>query len=116
MDFYHVSQHLWAVARTLHPDDAAAAHAWVEPLLAKLKAEASCEVIIELEQLQGRLQGAAQEQVQQEINYLHSHPQRTGQFWSQTGDEALMFLETFRRNDRWALLFPPATLADLSKN
>ena len=31
---------------------------------------------------------------------------RPGQFWSQTGDEALLCLETFWRNDRWALLFP----------
>ena len=29
-----------------------------------------------------------------------------GQFWSRTGDEALMCLETFWRNDRWHLLFP----------
>ncbi|MBC8095226.1 MAG: hypothetical protein H7Y43_05395, partial [Akkermansiaceae bacterium] len=31
---------------------------------------------------------------------------RPGQFWSQTGDEALMCLETFWRNNRWHLLFP----------
>ena len=31
---------------------------------------------------------------------------RTGQFWTQTGDEALMCLETFWRNDRWHLLYP----------
>ena len=31
---------------------------------------------------------------------------RTGQFWSQAGDEALMCLETFWRNGRWHLLFP----------
>ena len=31
---------------------------------------------------------------------------RPGQFWSQAGDEALMCLETFWRNDRWHLLFP----------
>lgn len=31
---------------------------------------------------------------------------RTGQFWSQQGDEALMCLETFWRNNRWHLLFP----------
>ena len=33
---------------------------------------------------------------------------RTGQFWSMEGDEALMCLETFWRNDRWHLLFPHA--------
>jgi hypothetical protein len=31
---------------------------------------------------------------------------RPGQFWSQTGDETLMCLKTFWRNDRWHLLFP----------
>lgn len=31
---------------------------------------------------------------------------RPGQFWSREGDEALMCLETFWRNDRWHLLFP----------
>lgn len=147
VDFYHVSQHLWAVAHTLYPDDEAAARAWVEPLLAKLKADASCEVITELEQLQERLEGAAKESVQKEVAYLQSHRERmdygtakkkgeplgsgamestcrqyqarfkrTGQFWSQTGDEALMCLETFRRNGRWHLLFPHAQPSDPSKN
>jgi hypothetical protein len=147
VDFYHVSQHLWAVAHTLHPDDEAAAGAWVEPLLAKLKADGSCEVITELEQLQARLQGTAQESVQKEIHYLQSHRERmdygtaqkkgeplgsgamestcrqyqarfkrVGQFWSRTGDEALMCLETFRRNGRWHWLFPHAQPLDPSKN
>lgn len=31
---------------------------------------------------------------------------RPGQFWSTTGDEALLCLETFWRNERWHLLFP----------
>jgi hypothetical protein len=31
---------------------------------------------------------------------------RPGQFWSTAGDEALLCLETFWRNDRWAFLFP----------
>jgi hypothetical protein len=31
---------------------------------------------------------------------------RTGQFWTQAGDEALLCLETFWRNGRWHLLFP----------
>ena len=58
VDFYHVSQHLWAVAHALHPDDEAAAKAWVQPMLDKLKADASCEVITDLEQLRQRLEGA----------------------------------------------------------
>ena len=31
---------------------------------------------------------------------------RPGQFWSTAGDEALLCLETFWRNERWNLLFP----------
>lgn len=147
VDFYHVSQHLWAVAHTLHPDDEAAARAWVEPMLAKLKADCSCEVITELEQLRERLEGAKGEQVQKEVNYLQSHRERMdygtahrkgepmgsgamestcrqyqcrfkrpGQFWSLAGDEALMCLETFRRNNRWHLLFPHAKDFDPAKN
>jgi hypothetical protein len=147
VDFYHVSQHLWAVAHTLHPDDEAAARAWIEPLLTKLKQDASREVITELEQLQQRLEGAAREKVEKEINYLQANRERmdygtakkrgeplgsgamestchqyqvrfkrTGQFWSQTGDEALMCLETFRRNGRWHILFPHSQPDDPSKN
>jgi hypothetical protein len=147
VDFYHVSQHLWSVAHTLHPDDAAAARAWVQPLLDKLQADASCAVITELEQLRARVEGAARATVEREAAYLQTHRERldygtakkkgeplgsgamestcrqyqvrfkrTGQFWSQTGDEALMSLETFRRNDRWHLLFPHACSLDRSKN
>ena len=39
---------------------------------------------------------------------------RPGQFWTRTGDEALMCLETFWRNRRWHLLFPHSS--DPSKN
>ncbi len=137
VDYYHVSQHLWAVAHALHPEDEAAAKAWVEPMLDKLKQDAGCQVITDLEQLREQLEGAAREQVQKEVNYLQSHRdrmdygtakqrgeplgsgaiestcrqyqtrfKRTGQFWTQPGDEALMCLETFRRNERWHILFP----------
>lgn len=147
VDFYHVSQHLWAVAHAVHPDDEAAAKAWVEPMLEKLKQDASCQVITDLEQLCDRLEGAAREPVEKEVKYLQTHRERldygtarqrgeplgsgamestcrqyqarfkrTGQFWSQTGDEALMCLETFRRNGRWPILFPHSKPEDPSKN
>ncbi len=41
---------------------------------------------------------------------------RPGQFWTKTGDEALMCLETFWRNARWNILFPHAGNFDPSKN
>jgi len=146
VDYYHVSQHLWAVAHALHPDDETAAQAWVEPMLDKLKQDASCQVINDLEQLREQLEAPARQQVEKEVNYLQSHRERmdygtahqrgeplgsgamestcrqyqtrfkrTGQCWSQTGDEALMCLETFRRNGRWQLLFPHSK-TDPSKN
>jgi hypothetical protein len=34
---------------------------------------------------------------------------RPGQYWSQEGDESLLCLETFWRNERWHLLFPHTT-------
>ena len=40
---------------------------------------------------------------------------RPGQFWSTDGDEALLCLETFWRNERWSLLFPHSA-SDPSKN
>lgn len=41
---------------------------------------------------------------------------RPGQYWSQQGDEALLCLEMFWRNQRWSLLFPHNRQLDPSKN
>jgi hypothetical protein len=41
---------------------------------------------------------------------------RPGQFWSQSGDEALLCLDTFWRNGRWHLLFPHSPPFDPSRN
>jgi hypothetical protein len=41
---------------------------------------------------------------------------RPGQFWSCVGDEGLMGLETFWRNDRWHLLFPHILHGDPRRN
>ena len=41
---------------------------------------------------------------------------RTGQFWSPAGDEALLCLDTFWRNERWPLLLAHTRPANLSKN
>ena len=41
---------------------------------------------------------------------------RPGQFWTRTGDEALMCLETFWRNGRWQVLFPHILHGDPSRN
>jgi hypothetical protein len=41
---------------------------------------------------------------------------RPGQFWTCAGDEGLMCLETFWRNNRWHLLFPHIRQGDPSRN
>jgi hypothetical protein len=51
LDFYHASQHLWAVAHTLHPENAAGAKAWVEPLLHQLRQGGEAAVLQTLHDL-----------------------------------------------------------------
>lgn len=145
LDFYHASQHLWAVAHALHPDDAQAAHQWIEPLLKKLKAGRAVRVIAELEAVTKHLRAKRRAAAQSELKYFQTHRdrldyhlakrrgqplgsgaiestcrqyqcrfKRPGQFWTRSGDEALMCLETFWRNGRWHLLYPHSS--DLSKN
>ena len=41
---------------------------------------------------------------------------RCGQFWSTRGDEALLCLEMFWRNERWEMLFPHAKLIAVANN
>ena len=145
LDFYHASQHLWAVAHALHPEDEQAARRWIEPLLKKLKAGRAIRVIDELEGVTRRLRARRREAARSELEYFRTHRhrlnyrvakqrgqplgsgaiestcrqyqcrfKRPGQFWTRSGDEALMCLETFWRNGRWHLLFPHS--ADPSRN
>ena len=147
LDYYHASQHLWAVAHALHPDDETAARTWIAPLLKKLKGGRTPALLKDLRTLAKRLRNKKRRAVRTELAYLESHrhrmdyaaarragePQgsgamestcrqyqcrfkRPGQFWSAAGDEALMCLETFWRNDRWQLLFPHITHGDPHKN
>lgn len=145
---WHALQHLWAAAHALHPQDEAAAAAWIAPLKEKLLASQAVEIIEELDEVIKKLRGPRRAAVRAERNYLEHHRERldypgvqergepggsgamestckqdqvrfhrSGQFWTQAGDEALMCLETFWRNGRWSWLFPhvPADF-DFSKN
>jgi hypothetical protein len=145
LDLFHAKEHLWAIARELHPGDEGAARQWVKPFLKHLERGRATRVINDLKTVAKRLRGARRKQLQREVNYFgaNSHrmtyPQgakrgeplgsgaiestcrqyqcrfkRPGQFWTTTGDEGLMCLESFWRNRRWHLLFPHA--ADPSKN
>ncbi len=46
LDFYHASEHLWAIARELHGEEEGKARRWVEPLLHQLKHGAETSVLI----------------------------------------------------------------------
>ncbi len=147
LDYYHASQHLWAVAHALHPQDEAAARTWIKPLLKKLKNGRITPLLNDLRTLAKRLRQKKRRAVQSELAYLESHrermdyraarlagePQgsgamestcrqyqcrfkRPGQFWSCVGDEGLMCLETFWRNNRWHLLFPHILQGDPHRN
>jgi hypothetical protein len=47
---------------------------------------------------------------------LQCRLKRCGQFWSTRGDEALLCLEMFWRNERWEMLFPHAKLTSVTNN
>jgi hypothetical protein len=79
LDFYHASQHLWAVARELRGEDEAAARRWVEPLLHELRHGGQAKVLAKLEATLGRLrrQGSpSAEAVGREAAYFRTHQDR----------------------------------------
>lgn len=47
---------------------------------------------------------------------LQCRMKRCGQFWATQGDEALLCLDMFWRNDRWELLFPHARITSAANN
>jgi transposase len=47
---------------------------------------------------------------------LQCRMKRCGQFWSTRGDEALLCLEMFWRNEHWEMLFPHAKLTAVANN
>ena len=89
LDPWHVLQHLWAVAHALHPEDDAAASAWIKPLKDKLLASQAAEVIEELDGLLKRLRGARRQVVQAERNYLANNRDRLDYQGAQENGEPL---------------------------
>ncbi len=76
LDPWHALQHLWAVAHALHPEDQAAAAAWIKPLKDKLLESQAAEVIDELDSVLKRLRGSRRKAVQAERNYLENNRER----------------------------------------
>jgi hypothetical protein len=76
LDFYHASQHLWAVAHTLHPENEAGARAWVEPLLHQLRHGGEAGVLQTLQDLPAWCAQRGQvppPTVEKEIHYFEQH-------------------------------------------
>ena len=76
LDFYHASEHLWAVARSLYPGDETAARAWVEPLLSRLKHGEETGVLQTLQDLPdwcAARQRAVPPEVERERAYFENH-------------------------------------------
>ena len=75
LDFYHGSQHLWAVAHDLYPQPQAA-RAWVEPLLHQLRHGQEAQVLVTLEKLPEQVRtfgGVVSELLEREIKYFDTH-------------------------------------------
>lgn len=76
LDYYHASQHLWAVAHALHPDDPTGARAWVQPMLKQLQRGRAPALLKDLRHLVKRLRKKKRAAVQAELSYLESHQAR----------------------------------------
>jgi len=80
LDFYHASQHLWAVGRALWGDEGDAAKEWVLPLLSNLKRCGGEELLSVLEELlrtaEGKWNAEQCKTLEREEAYFRSHESR----------------------------------------
>lgn len=76
LDYYHASQHLWAVAHALHPEQETQAREWVRPLLQKLKSGRAPALLNDLRALTKRLRHKKRQAVEAELKYLENHQER----------------------------------------
>lgn len=135
LDFYHASQHLWALGETLHPQDEAARRDWVAARRHGLRHGPAAAVLAELAALPRR-RGLRGKIIRREQNYFAVHAgrmnyqrlarrgwpigsgavesgcrtrqcrrKRPGQFWTQAGLRHLDALEEARDNSHWDQLW-----------
>ena len=135
LDFYHASQHLWALGQVLHPKDEATRRVWVERGLHQLRHGKEKSVLRQIAALPRR-RGEVGKAVRQEQNYFAAHAdrmnyqaradrgwpigsgavesacrqrqcrrKRPGQFWTNSGLRHLDALEEARDNDHWEELW-----------
>jgi hypothetical protein len=76
LDYYHASEHLWAVAHALHPEDDRAARQWVEPVLRQLQRGRAPALLNDLRTLLKRLRNKKRQAVAEGLAYLESHQDR----------------------------------------
>jgi hypothetical protein len=131
LDFYHASQHFWAVGEALHPKDESARRGWVEGRLHRLRHGQEQAVLREIAALPRR-RGAAGKVIRREQNYFAGHAgrmnyqavadqgwpigsgtaesgcrsrqcrrKRPGQFWTRPGLRHLDALEEARDHGHW---------------
>lgn len=145
LDLYHAGQHLWAAAEALHGPGQAARQwveplleqlqegrpqrviQKLEQALERVKKAPASRLQKEIAYFKnhaGRMdyhdarqrgEPSGSGPVESTCRQYQCRFKRTGQFWTKEGDEALLSVETFWRNDRWHLLFPHSNF-DPSRN
>lgn len=76
LDFYHATQHLWAVAEALHGAGSTEAQTWMAPLLKQLKTGQPVKVIRALEELACDGPERARERAARECSYFRGQQGR----------------------------------------
>lgn len=135
LDFFHASEHLWEVGRTVQGEEESKLAPWVEERLHQLRHGGERKVLSELVRLK-RKRGAAGEALSREQNYFANHAsrmnyqtiarrgwpigsgavesacrqkqcrfKRPGQFWTPKGLRNLIALDEARRNHHWDQLW-----------
>ncbi len=131
LDFYHGSEHLWALGEACCGAQPPALARWVEPRLHELRHGREQKVLAQIKNLKRR-GGAAGEVIERERHYFATHAgrmnyqavarrgwpigsgavesacrqkqcrfKRPGQFWTATGLRNLCALDEARRNHHW---------------
>ena len=135
LDFFHASQHLWEVGRTVEGEEESRLVPWVEARLHQLRHGQEKKVLSELAGWKKK-RGTAREVLTREQNYFATHSarmnyqtiarrgwpigsgavesacrqkqcrfKRPGQFWTPKGLRNLIALDEARRNHHWNQLW-----------
>jgi hypothetical protein len=131
LDFYHGTEHLWALGRAVRGEQEPALSQWVQPLRHKLRHGQEQQVLGQVAQLRPR-RGEAGQAIRREQGYFQTHAgrmnyeqiakrgwpigsgpvesacrqkqcrfKRCGQFWTKRGLRNLCALDEARRNHHW---------------